>query len=152
MNTACNGTGPVATFVAADFRAMFPVFTDPPFTDGMLQAAFDISTTFLRNDGSSPVKTVALQTRLLYMLTAHVSVLLYGADGTGASLVGRVASASEGSVSVSTDFPQNPNSAWYTQTQYGAMYWQATMAYRTVNYRPGATRFGTGRGGNRSRW
>jgi hypothetical protein len=150
MNS-CTGSGPVATFVAADFRALFPAFTNPPFTDPQLQGAFSIATTFLRNDGTSPIRTIALQTQLLYMLTAHVAVLLYGADGTGAGPVGRVSSASEGSVSVSTDFPTNPNSAWYMQTQYGAMYWQATMAMRTANYRPGPTRFGTGIGAGRFR-
>lgn len=144
--TSCGGA--IAVFVPADFRGIYTAFAVNP-ADPQLVDAFNIATGFLRNDGSSPIKDVARQTSLLYMLTAHVTQLLYGADGqSGPGIVGRVSSASEGSVSVSTEFPMNPNSAWYMQTPYGAMYWQATMAWRTVNYRPGPTRFGTGIGGN----
>lgn len=146
MSTGCSA---IATFVPADFRAVYPAFAGT--TDAQLQSAFNQATIYLRNDGTSGIRSQVIQTELLYMLTAHIAQLLGYAGTDGPALVGRVASASEGSVSVSTDFPTTPNNAWYMQTQYGAMFWQATAARRTVNYRPGATRFGTGIGGNRFR-
>ena len=51
-------------------------------------------------------------------------------------LVGRVASASEGSVSVSLEYASSTsvNQAWFFQTPYGAQFWQATAAYRQMRY------------------
>lgn len=142
---SCAG-GAIATFVEADFRTAYPAFaTNPPVAT--LQALFAIAgEIYLRNDGTGPVKTVAAQTALLYMLTAHLTQLSCGADGDSPSgLVGRIASAGEGSVNVSLDYPATPTNAWFVQTPYGAMFWQATAAYRTfAAYRPGPTRFGNG--------
>lgn len=73
---------------------------------------------------------------LLNMLTAHV-VKLASAMATG-GLVGRINSATEGSVTVSAEMgPASGTSAWYMQTQYGATYWQATAQYRTFQVVPG---------------
>lgn len=151
----CTG-GAIANLSAADFQAKYPAFSG--LTPEQVEALFGVAVIFLRNDGTGPVCVVSIQTNLLYMLTAHLAQLQYGADGkSGGSMVGRVSSASEGSVSVGLEYGSTPNAAWYNQTQYGATFWQATVAYRMVaGYRPGPTRFGTGigagvypRGGNR---
>lgn len=146
----CAG-GAIATFVASSFKDAYPNFATIP--DAALEGLFDIATLYLRNDGTGPVRTTAAQTSLLYMLTAHLAQLTYGADGQGGSgLVGRISSASEGSVNVSTDFPSNASNAWFIQTPYGASFWQATAAYRVfARYLPGPTRFGNGIGGSRGR-
>lgn len=78
----------------------------------------------------------------LNMLMAHIATLM-GAGTQGAArggLVGRIASASQGSVNVSLDMPSNPTAAYFMQTQYGAMFWQATAGYRTMRYIPGCQR------------
>jgi len=147
----CAGeSGPIAVWDETAFLTAYPNFTG--IASGTLQAQFDVATIYLRNDGTSPVPTVALQTTLMFMLTAHLLQVSFGPNGDGArtgsagapGLVGRVSSASEGSVSVSTEYPSEPNSAWFLQTPYGASFWQATAAFRRARYLPGPTRFGTG--------
>lgn len=55
-----------------------------------------------------------------------------------AGIVGRIASATEGSVSVAAEYdaPPNASQAWLIQTKYGAEYWSATAKYRTARYVP----------------
>lgn len=142
---ACAG-GAIGTFVYADFIAAYPAFVSAP-PQAVLQAYFDLAgEVYLRNDGTGPVRTATVQTQLLYMLTAHLAQLFSGPDGNNPSgLVGRIASAGEGSVNVSTEYESTMNSAWFVQTPYGAAFWQATSAYRSFPaYLPGPTRFGTG--------
>lgn len=105
--------------------------------NGLLEMYFAEATLYLNNTDSSRVSDVNQRAMLLNMLTAHIAVMNgTGANEQGASgLVGRVSSASEGSVSVSTDFGPTTNSqAWYSQTTYGAQYWAATASLRTVQY------------------
>jgi len=81
-------------------------------------------------------------TMFLYTLTAHIASLFApAANGQASSpLVGRIANASEGSVSVATEYPAVPAATWYVQTKYGAAFWEATKGYRTMRYIPGITR------------
>ena len=74
----------------------------------------------------------------LNMLTAHIAALNVGTNNSpSSSLVGRINSATEGSVSVQTQNDYPPGSAqWFQQTQYGAAFWQASAQYRTFNYIP----------------
>jgi Protein of unknown function (DUF4054) len=140
--------GAIATFVFADFIVQYPAFASAP-PEATLQAYFDIAgELYLRNDGTGRVRNVGAQTALLYMLVAHLAQLANGADGASPNgLVGRVSSATQGSVTVATDYPSTPNNAWFVQTPYGASFWQATAAYRSVPaYRRGPTRFGNGFG------
>ena len=66
--------------------------------------------------------------------TAHIAQLFAPmANGQPAStLVGRINSATQGSVSVQAAYSNNVTEqmAWFVQTQYGAMYWVATAPYR----------------------
>ena len=130
----------VVDFVQSDFLARYPEF-------GALAAAqptvlglyFGEATLYLDNTLSSQVQQIEQRTPLLYMLTAHIAALNGGVNGQSApSLVGRINTATEGSVSVGADMGQVPGTAaWYLQTKYGAAYWQATAAYRTARYVPG---------------
>lgn len=123
----------------AKFRAMFPEFSN--VTDIALQFLFDQATDYLNNTEYSLVIDVTKRERLLYLLMAHLAYVRYGdANGNGGSgLVGRLSSASEGSVSVSSDAGQIEfRYMWYTQSPYGMDFWQATKVYRMANYYPGS--------------
>ncbi len=86
---------------------------------------------YCRVDGGSPVCDVGLLTEMLNLMVAHVAQILYGsATQPVTPTVGRLASATEGSVSVSFDFPTTPSNAWFVQTPYGAAYWQLILPYR----------------------
>lgn len=120
------------------FRDMFPEFSS--VTASALQFLFDQATDYLNNTECSLVIDATKRERFLYLLMAHLAYVRYGdANGNGGSgLVGRLASASEGSVSVSSDAGQVEfRYMWYTQSPYGMDYWQATKVYRMANYYPG---------------
>lgn len=143
---SCSGGGAVATLDITAFKAAYPMFAT--LTDPQITEAFTLATIYLRNDGTGPVRTTALQTSLLYMLTAHLAAMMYGVSGAApAGTVGRVTSASEGSVSIGMDWPTTASNAWFLQTPWGANFWQATAGYRMGRYLAGPTRFGTGKSG-----
>jgi Protein of unknown function (DUF4054) len=127
----------VVTFDAADFKLKYPAFAT--VDDTLLQGDFDIATMFLNNSCCSIVRDAPTRERLLYMVTAHVAALLQGENGQAPSgMVGRVSSGAEGSVSATTEYAKDMSmsEAYFTQTKYGAMFWQATVAYRNFHYVP----------------
>ncbi|MEX9215662.1 DUF4054 domain-containing protein [Providencia rettgeri] len=91
------------------------------------------ATLLLENSDFSVVADLDKRKRLLYLLVAHLCYLSVGDNrGNGGSgFVGRVSSASEGSVSVATSLGELPASAtWYVQSSYGFLFWEATKIYR----------------------
>lgn len=134
---------PGVTFNYANWIAAFPEFVgvDEP----QAQIYFDIATLYFNNCGWTGALRIA--PTLLNLLTAHIAKLLspLGCDGqpssTGSepapSVVGRINSASEGSVSVGVELNPSgsPSESFFTQTQYGFMFWQATAQFRTAHYR-----------------
>lgn len=124
-------------FDPSAFKLAYPEFG--AVEDGLLSSCFDLATLYLSNADCSVVQDLERRRILLWMLTAHIAYLRGALTPAGISggpgLVGRTSSATEGSVSVSTDFPSHPNAAWYNQTAYGAMFWQATAALRGFRYR-----------------
>lgn len=133
----------VVVYNPAAFKIRYPEFST--VTDVLLQAYFDEATLYLNNTDSSRVSDIAQRTTLLNMITAHIAAMNgSGVNGQGASpLVGRISSATEGSVTVQTTYSNDtPGSmAWFVQTKYGAAYWQATAPYRTMQYRAPARRY-----------
>lgn len=132
-----SGTG-VVTFDYAVWVARYPEFSS--VSQPLAQSYFNEATIYLDNTACSIVQDTARRAVLLNMLTAHIAALnRKGTDGQLASpLVGRIDSATEGSVSVHADMPGGTaNAAWFQQTPYGAAYWQATAQYRTMRYVPG---------------
>lgn len=128
----------VVTLDIPKFRAMFPEFSN--VTDAQLPFLFEQATDYLNNTEFSLVEDTVKRERLLYLLMAHLAYLRYGDDkGNGGSgMVGRISSASEGSVSVSSEAGVVEfRYMWYTQSQYGMAFWQATKVYRMANYYPG---------------
>lgn len=125
----------VVVFDPATFKAAFPQFAT--VTDGALQMDFTFATLLLNNTCQSIVCDAATREQLLNLLVCHVAALLQGENGNApAGIVGRVDSASEGSISVSAEYASQigQSMAYYIQTQYGAMFWQMTAAYRA--FRP----------------
>jgi hypothetical protein len=142
-------TTPAVTFVYGDFIAAYPVFSgisQPQATGYFLRAGL-----FCANDTCNPAWSVdgtgATLLMLLYLLTAHIAWLSAPRDANGnpttigqqpAPIVGRINTASEGSVSVGADMGDatagSPSQAYYMQTQWGAEFWYATAGFRTANY------------------
>lgn len=126
----------VVAFDPAAFRAVHPSFAT--LTDTQLNYAFMQAGLYVNNTDCSVVQDVAERALLLDLMTAHIAALTYGENGQGPRpLVGRVSSATEGSVSVQAAMDGVPGTAaWFMQTQYGAMFWQATAKYRIGRYVP----------------
>lgn len=136
-------SGPV-TFDYAAWVARYPEFASPggaqPVDPTLAALYFAEAGIYCANDGTSLVPTDALLTVYLNMLTAHIAALNTPAAGGAAAspLVGRVSTASEGSVSVSAENQYPAGTVqWYQQTKYGSAYWAATAAWRTARYSPG---------------
>jgi hypothetical protein len=138
--------GVAVTFDLAAWQLAFPQFAS--LTQAQVTGqygALPIAETYCRNDGGGPVSTAQTQTMLLGLMVAHVCQLLYGpnpgAAGGGASgIVGRISSATQGTISVQSEFPTTPNNAFFLQTEFGTMFWQACAAYRTARVIPGPRR------------
>ena len=131
--------GAIATFNYDAWVARYSEFITIP--EPLVGLYFGEAGLYLNNAGCGPVQDTPTQTVLLYMITAHIAKLnspktASASDGS-ADLVGRVSSASEGSVSVSVEMDLPPGSAqWFAQTKYGAAYWQASARFRTMRYIP----------------
>lgn len=135
--------GAIATFSYSQWQSLFPALAY--ISEPTAQQWFDIAGQFyLRNDGSSPVRDSGVQLALLNLLTAHLCQLFVPSQGGGpaSTLVGRIASASEGSVTVSAEYASQTSQsmAWYVQTPYGASYWDATKVWRSMRYVSGPRR------------
>jgi Protein of unknown function (DUF4054) len=140
---------PVVTFSFADFIGLFPEFG--ALSPTLASAYFTRATnTIFANDTTNPCFPDGHMPYLVYLATAHVAWLYCQKDMTGmptsdpssaqasSPLVGRVSQASEGSVSVSTEYPLDGSSSaqekYLAQTKYGIELWAALAPYRTAQY------------------
>jgi hypothetical protein len=139
-------------FNYATFLATFPAFVAPQaavtIPEQLVALYWGIAEGYWRNDGTSPCSTVTQQARLMNLITAHIAKLMAPAanGGQAGGLVGRISNASEGSVSVGTEFKADGSAsmAFFTQTEYGAMAWQLMASYRMFVYRAPPVRFPNG--------
>ncbi|CAM2143796.1 DUF4054 domain-containing protein [Pararobbsia alpina] len=128
------------TVVAFDpnaFAAEFAAFAlvDSSITEGW----FALAELFVNNTDASIVTNIAMRTKLLYLVTAHIGFLLTraaGGNGANAGAVGQMLSAGEGTVNASFAQVQSKNAAYWAQSQYGLMYWQLALPFRTARYVP----------------
>jgi hypothetical protein len=129
--------GAVVSFNYATWAAMYPELST--VSSAAAQGYFAQATLYQANDGSGPVGDPNAQLALLNMLTAHIAALNATINGQQPNaLVGRISSATEGSVTVSTELPVSAGmEAWCAQTKYGIAWWNATRQYRTFRYAPG---------------
>lgn len=124
----------VVEFNVAEFREMYPTITAQVATDAQLEMFFYEAEIFFNNTPQSCEKNVKKRKVILYLAVAHLATLQAQVN-KGNMLVGRVSSASEGSVSVSSDYGVlSKNAKWWEQTPYGAKYWAITAQYRTGFY------------------
>ena len=130
--------GAVITFSYANWIAAFPQFSATVTESAATLTIIPIAQNICRIDGGSPVEDASVLTALFNMLVSHIAQLLYGSSTQALSpIVGRVSNATEGSVSVGTDYGVQPASAaWYNQTQYGATYWKMIQGYTLGFYAP----------------
>lgn len=120
---------PAIVFDKARFQAAYP---EVQATDAQLEMWFTQAESLLDNTDHSIVEKLEEREMLLFLLVRHFAALAERAAQGG--LVGRISSATEGSVSVSADYGGTPDSAWYLQTPYGATFWQLTAKYRRFRY------------------
>lgn len=128
----------VVVFDPDAFRARYPQFSpdNTCVSDALLTAYFDEATLYLSNTDCSIVQDIPKRTMLLWMLTAHIAYLNGALSPDGLPPVGRVAGATEGSVTVNFDLlPAAGSNAWFNQSQWGAQFWQATLSLRSFRYR-----------------
>lgn len=133
----------VTSFDYATWIARYPEFSE--VAEAVATLYWEEAQMYHDNTGAGPVATVPQQTLLLFMMTSHIAArYATPAGGTQAANtpVGRIAGATEGSVSVQlqNDYPAG-SAQWYQQTKYGSDYWNATRQYRTAQYRLGPQRF-----------
>ena len=121
----------IVQFDLSKFRKLFPKIIA---TDDQLSMFFVEAGMYCNNTDKSIIKNLDERELLLFLLVAHIATLQQRID-SGNEAVGRVASASEGSVSVVLDNGQTKGSEkWYQQTAYGARYWALTKRYRSFFY------------------
>lgn len=134
---------PAVTFDYAAWVVRYPEFA--AVSQPLAQAYFDEANLYCENTACNPANGAGILGTLLNMLTAHIAWLNAprGPDGQPAStgqaapaIVGRINSATEGSVSVQAAWTGSgsPSEDWYIQTKYGAAYWAATAQFRTARY------------------
>ncbi len=128
----------VVTFDFSAWKSIFPEFGN--VTQAQAMQYFAEATIIQSNNGSwtNPISDPVIQLALLNILTAHIAYLRVGTtDNPAGQLVGRINSASEGSVNVGAEMDLPPGSPqWFAQTKYGAQWWQMTAQYRTMRYIP----------------
>lgn len=134
-------------FSYQDWLAAYPAFAGRVSAE-QAESFFQLAELILNNTGSSPVRDMTRRRILLWLLVAH-QAQLFATDGTvqpGSSAtgsptappVGRISSATQGAVSITLDGSALPRQAgWFSQTQYGLMFWQATAPYRQMRFLPG---------------
>jgi hypothetical protein len=132
--------GVQVTFNYQAWASLFPslVTIPQPLVNGII---LTLAQGYCRNDGSGPVNDPVMQLNLLNLMVAHIAVLFFGQNGNAPStLVGRITSAGEGSVNVSTEMPSTPNRGWYDQTPYGSAFYELSSNFMSAVYIPGPRR------------
>lgn len=128
----------VVTFDPAAFRARYPEFS--AVSDTLLDAYFTEASLYCDNTDNSPVCDPVYRAVLLNMIVAHIATL----NGQNANLpsagqtVGRLSSATEGTVSAGLSMDNQPvttGAAFWQQTQYGAQFWQLSSRFRRFRLR-----------------
>lgn len=118
-----------------EFRQWFPGLTEEVISDTLLEILWEQVCSLIGNtDATSfapydPEATPPVIERkvLLYYALCHLATL-----STRGDQLGRVASASEGSVSTSFDLikSESQTAQWWNQTPCGSTYWTMTAKYR----------------------
>ena len=105
----------------------------------LAQEYFNEAQLYCDNTPCSIICDLAQRATLLNMVTAHIAALNAPIGGQASSpLVGRINSATEGTVSVQTQNDYGSGTVqWFQQTKYGSAFWAATTQFRSMRYVPG---------------
>lgn len=128
----------VVTFDPAAFQAAFPAFAN--LSAATLQNYFNLAQLYVNNTAASVVQNPTILASLLNFVTAHLAFLMQRAsagDGSNAASVGQMTSAAQGTVSAAFAPIQAQNAQFWAQSEYGLLFWQACLPYRTMRYFPG---------------
>ncbi len=132
---ACSG---VVVFDYPEWIIQYPEFAS--VTQPVAQSYFDRLTIggLVDNTATSIIQNLPERTILLNLAVSHLAYLSGALNPSQRGLVGRISSASQGSVSVQTEFNSKggANAAWWNQTSYGAEFYVSTLKYRTAFYAP----------------
>lgn len=117
----------VYEFKVSDFRAEFPAFADDTkYPDTTITQAYNVVVSFFQNTDSSvfpydPENGDYTRKRLIDFGVCHLLTL----DDQPMDQPGRIASASEGSVSTSFDLMKANSTVgdWWAQTKCGRLVW-----------------------------
>ncbi len=110
------------------FRDLYPGLTEDVISDAELQNLWGFVVELLGDGkGDFPYPESTIQP-ILYAALCHLATL----ETNGSNQPGRIASATEGSVSVSYEALQvnSEVGAWWNQTKCGALFWMMTKRYR----------------------
>lgn len=136
--------GVIATFSYPIWAQTFPQFSNV-YEGQVLGLLLPVAESFCANDGSGPANDLNTQLNMINLLVAHLAQLFFGSTTQPLSpLVGRISSATQGSVSVVVEMPTTPDAAWFNQTQYGAGFWAMSSIYRRFRVIPGCPQYGRG--------
>lgn len=140
MTGPCGG---VVAFNYAEWVVQYPEFSY--VSAGQAQSFFNRVTIGgpVDNTPSSPFQDLFERTILLNLATAHMAFLFAPSSSPGQprQLVGRINNATEGSVSVQTEYmvpSGDALEAWWNQSPYGAEYYASTQRFRAAFYVPPA--------------
>ena len=136
---------PPVVFDYPTWVGMFPEFA--PLSAPQGQGYFNRACLICGNQCSNPIFATGNLPTLLYLLTSHIAWLSCPKDANGnpaatgtvaSPLVGRIASAQQGSVNVQVEWAGGTDmsalEAYLTQTRYGTEYWAAIQQFRTARY------------------
>jgi len=131
----------VAVFDYAKWTAMFPYMAAVP--EPVTAGFFTVAELLFANDDCSPIADTDKRLVFLNYIVAHLARLAGYPAGTGPDgLVGRISSATEGTVSIDSDYGAvRESQAWWIQTPEGATFWQLTRPFRTARYIAPAPRY-----------
>lgn len=122
----------VYVFDPVDFKAVYAPTFDK-YTDAQLNWFFESIEGLLDNSESSCI-SLKNRKRWYYLLVAHKALLQDRINSGNSGLVGRISSATEGSVSISSEYPSGSGALeqWLKQTPYGAEFYAITLPWRSV--------------------
>lgn len=112
------------------FRKMYPGLTEDVISDVELLTLWGVVDALLGDgEGNFPYPESSIQT-ILYAALCHLATL----ETNGMNQPGRIASATEGSVSTSFENIkiQSEVGEWWNQTKCGALFWVLTKRYRVA--------------------
>ena len=129
----------IVVFNYATWSARFPELASA-VDETLATIYFQEAQIFVDNTDCSPILAAAdggFRDTLLNLVTAHIAALNANIGGNPSSpLVGRINNATQGSVSVGTDYmvAKSDTQAYFNQTEYGAEYWAMAARYRRFRY------------------